>query len=563
MSIRAIFFLVLTSIYFASVSHAQVQIVQISDTHSKLDNWVQVLNNIDHLGQNFLQDEPEGEFIVYFNGDVTGINLFSEDDKGLETLLGLKLLRERGYTVVFNVGNHDSFDWASPELNEAELFLSQMKQMQEWGVILITSNIKKPVKFLQELLSPHYKMKGLAKPSYLLGLTIKNLLKKSNLTKGNAATLFRDVIKYKASIVKSIKLLKKEGVKDADLFIGVHKGHTNLAKLAKKLRDWSIAKGSRFKFPLLMAGDDHLVSSYRSAYNGPLVSNAGSHGGFNLLSYSREGELLELVHYEVEDGASTYEEFNLGARRLQSTRLKTPVFLSDYADKLSALISRVRAANSKPLFALTKDIEENKHDMKVNATVYGSMIPEALRLWAGEGADLRHRGEVIVAMSHSSSYRTERRFKKGEILSSLDINEIYPFPQEVSLFRMTGREINKLFKALKKSYAITNPNRYTPQLSLNLRETSDGSLEFLTKNKRWKSFKPRQTYLVAFDAWLSMNRFGEGPELKEWIKAMSSKKPLQSAAQKDILLTHWLQVLESNGFGLTEEKSCSIKLQTQ
>jgi hypothetical protein len=74
-------------------------------------------------------------------------------------------------------------------------------------------------------------------------------------------------------------------------------------------------------------------------------------------------------------------------------------------------------------------------------------------------------------------------------------------------------------------------------------------LEFLDSTGRWQEFEARQTYLVAFDAWLSMNRYGEGPEIKEWIEIMTSRQPIATEPYKNLIARYWTRVLEKNGFG--------------
>lgn len=116
------FFLLLQPFFYSSSAHAQVRIVQWTDTHSTLSTKSQQLAAIDQQGKEFLRLHPRGEFVVYVIGDFTSINPYSQMDGGQLSFEALRVLKSKGYTVLFTPGNHDAFDWTG-KVDGSELFL--------------------------------------------------------------------------------------------------------------------------------------------------------------------------------------------------------------------------------------------------------------------------------------------------------------------------------------------------------------------------------------------------------------------------------------------------------
>ena len=557
LSLLVIFFLFSVSAHSKALKQARALIVQVSDTHSKLPNFIKMLTNIDHICQSYLEKVPDGEVVIYFNGDITGLNLFSESDKGRSTLESLRLLKERGYTVIFNLGNHDAPAWASSGVNEAELLLEQLQMLHEWGVVILTSNFVQPTATLQSVLTPYYHLKTVKEPMYLFGLTMDNFEEKSKLTRGNSPILFDGIMGYKDSIIQSLRVLNKNGVKKGKIAVGIHKGYKKLIKVSNMLEELRVSEKLGFKFPLLLAADDHIASASLTT-SGTLVSDAGEYGAFNTLGIDKNGRVFEVSHYEVAKKTSEVQDFSQGSIQVQRSDLEVPDYLVDYENEISQKIDRVNKENSAPLFEFIQRVYINKNDVKKGPSLYASMTPELLRFWVTR-ANQKYSDEVVVAMSHSVSYKTKRYFNAGDVINGLDLNEIYPFPQDSGLFRLKGSELKILYRALKKSYAETDPGRFTPHLSLNFKETAKGTLKYKGENG-WLEFEDNETYLVAMDSWLSMNLSGEGPDSKKWLEILAIRQPIMRAPHKDLVSKYWTKVLEVNGFGRRLLNSCSGSL---
>lgn len=545
---------------FSQTLLAQVKMAQWSDVHSSLERLADQVLTIDQIGQDYLLEQPDGEFIVFINGDFTSINSLSRGDKGHASLLALKKLRERGYTVIFTPGNHDAFDWAA-EHNEAELFLEQMKLLHDWGVIIMAANLDKPTRPLKSYLTPYYRLNTIEKRTYFLGLTINRLMSKSNLLQGNADSLFKRVLDYEKTLKPLFKKLLREEQSPMDIVLGAHESHQGLSAVSKNMATYIEKEKLPIKPLLYMAGDDHLVASYKTK-EGSVVSDGGAQGSFNTIEISKEGVVLGVDHHAIsEESVRGIDEsqFTLGKINRIKSNIKPNNFFNDYVTELNTKVKKIKDRLSKVLFYLKNSILTQKHDMKKERKELGSLLAEALVSWAKDelGLDM---DTVVLAFVNSSSYRLEEPLQKGAV-TEYTVREMYPFLNKATVYRLTGEEIQKLFKILREHYASTNHGRYTPQLSFDLKETDNGLKLF--SNGKWKKIRKNSTYFVALDGWLSEHRFGESYQISEWVKTLTYKTPMAVKAFQDILVDHLPDVMFSHGLAEEAEKVQSTKPQIE
>ena len=541
---KSLFLCICTVLFYSQISFAQVKIIQWSDAHSSLERLGDQLVKIDLLGQEYLTDEPDGEFIVFVNGDFTSINSLSRQDKGLVSLLALKKLRERGYTVIFTPGNHDAFDWAG-EVNEAELFLQQMKLLSEWGVVILAANLDKPTRPLKGYIDHYYELKTLEKSTYFIGLTINRLMAKSNLTKANADSLFREVLNYEKPLERFLKLISTDEDNPIDLIVGAHESYLGLDGVSKKINSEIAKRKLNIATKLFMAGDDHLVASYKTE-DETVISDGGSQGAFNAIEISKSGEVERVDHFAIsEEGLNGIEneKFTLGDIHKIPAEIRPTHFMSDYVKGLEMRVTRVKEELSRVLFNLNGRIFTQKHMMKTERTNLGSLLAEALKSW-GQDALGNALNIPFLAFVNSSSYRLEEPLEEGDI-TEFTVREMYPFLNEATVYRLKGEDIQNLFKVLRTHYAATNHGRYTPQISYGLKETRNG-LKHLVDGK-WKKVRKNSTYYVALDGWLSEHRFGESYQIEEWIEALTNKTPLATKIFQDVLVEYLPDVMIDHG----------------
>jgi 2',3'-cyclic-nucleotide 2'-phosphodiesterase (5'-nucleotidase family) len=535
-------------VFFRAFSlSAQVRLFQLSDAHSSLETIGSQMQAIDSLASDFLVQNPKGEVVIYILGDYTSINSFSQKDGGWLSYRALKIFKDKGYTVLFTPGNHDAFDW-SGKVDGAELFLQQMQKLNEWGIPILAANIEKPTKPFKNFISKSYPLRTLKTPTHIVGMTLDVLLKKSNLSDQRAPRLFENIGKYEVSIDRALKDLRDQGVEQ--VLLGIHQGHLRLAELAKRQKQ--TGQGEIIHY---MGADDHLVASY--VKKGALITDAGAYGSFNVIDYNKKGDMvLPVLHVSINkdsyEGVS--DDIFKGDKRLNSVKLHPSSVDPDifnYASAVQKHIDEVKASWDRTL-AITEGFKTHKMHMKLGRTELGSLLSEAMVLWARAklsyvdgldliGEDLQYSGP-IVSMVNSSSYRVEESIPAGP-LTELMVREMYPYLNEATIYKLSGEVISKLFFKLREIYAEGDSSKYTPQLNFGVRE-NNGVLEFFA-NGTWHKLKKKTMYPVVFDGWLSTHRYGQGFKIKSWIKTLSKNLPIATEAYQDILVSFFPKAVEN------------------
>ena len=117
---------------FSPAAWGRVLLIQWTDVHATLQTMSRQVYAIDEMAREFKAKHPEGEVVVYIIGDFTSTNVHV-DDKGWLSIEAMKLLKRRGYTLLFTPGNHDAFDWVVGKPGDIQLFIDQMRQIKNWG----------------------------------------------------------------------------------------------------------------------------------------------------------------------------------------------------------------------------------------------------------------------------------------------------------------------------------------------------------------------------------------------------------------------------------------------
>lgn len=524
---------------FCLTSKAQVRIIQYSDAHSSLDTIAEQLAAIHRLGQEFLAEHPEGEVVIYVLGDFTSINSYSQQDGGWLSFESLKVLKDLGYTVLFTPGNHDAFDWTG-KIDGAELFVQQMAQLYEWSIPILAANIINPTKPFKKYLSASYPLRTLQTPTHVVGMTIENLLEKSNLSEGRAQRLFEEVLGYEDTL--NSVLPKLAAVDVEQVILGVHQGHKKLAKLAKAKFPSNTPFVSHY-----LGADDHLVTAYEK--KGALITDAGAYGSINVIDYDKQGIVkAPVLHVAInKKGLDDIDpEVFQGESRLNQDLIQNALphpSLRAYAARVNDHINRIKALWDRPV-VVTQGFESHKMQMKKMRTELGSLLAQTLVLWGldkltyqnlVEGNTLRPQIAPIIAVVNSSSFRRETSIPAGP-LTELEIRDTYPYLNEATLYKLKGQQIIDLIKSIRETYSGGDPDRYTPQMSFNVRDHK-GQLQVYVDGK-WSKIKKNHMYLFAIDGWLSNHRFGQSFQDPLWIKILSENIPVAIEVYQDILVSH-------------------------
>ena len=505
----------------ASSAFAQVRIVQWSDAHSTLTSLPQQLKAMDLLAQSFYSQHPKGEFIVYVIGDHTSISPYSQVDKGQLSLDALRLLKERGYTVLFTFGNHDALDWG---LNfGGELLFQQMQQLYEWGIPVLAANLVKVRRPFRDFILPYYELKTLSLKSALMGMTLESFFSKSNLTPENARPLFEDVEPYEETLKRNLPEFKKTGFQK--LFLGVHEGHERLSQLTKKFAALHLS------VPLVMGADDHVVAAYRR--NNSLITDAGSHGSFNVIDIDRETAEVRtpVLHVAIsEESLSRIEnqlfpEGNATLNTITEKDLSTDAELKKFKNTVDRFILQVDQRLYRVL-GWTRGFDSHKYHMKRGRTDLGSLLAEAHLLWAR--SLMNSWTEPVIAMVNSSSYRREEPLPPGSLREN-DLRGMYPFENKSAIFRLLGKDIESLFFARRDEYERKEKGAYSPQLNFDVREKKKKLEVFI--NGEWLRLKKNTSYLVVIDGYL-VAQFKN----KAWQEILAQHPPLATRSFQDLLV---------------------------
>jgi len=537
-------------VFLFSVSlWSQVRIIQWTDAHSSIETISKQVLAIDYAGRDFLRSHPKGEVIVYVVGDFTSINAINNEEGGWSSFEALRLLRERGYTVLFTPGNHDAFDW-TVKIDGAQLFLKQMQKIQAWGVKILVNNLRKKTKDFQSLTSPSYELATLKKKTHIVGLTLPILMSKSNLTEASAKSLFAEIEPYSKTFRRVFPEMARKKV-EAIIF-GVHQGHEKLKRQIPVIKDLMKNKNLAIDIPLMLGAHDHLVVSYHHA--GTHFSNSGSYGSFNIIDINATGEVLanhiQHVPMTLKDAHSVRPElFQKGSIYLNDITdqdIERAPWLHKFHRSIQAQIDEANKKLQRVRGYLPKAIDEHKAHMKSGQSELGSLLAESLVRWARISFSLAPRIPVI-ALANSSSYRRDSGLPAGPIIEKT-LREFYPFHTEATAYQLKGREIKKMYFSLRRFYANGGGELHSPQLNFDFRERGE-DLEMRLSPGVWAPIEEERRYYVVFDGWLSEHRFGQGYRLTEWSEVFADKKPMAQESYQDLLVRHFPSVVEAHQRG--------------
>lgn len=543
-------FLISVGIVFFSVPlWSQVRIIQWADAHSSIETISKQVLAIDYAGQDFLRFHPKGEVIVYVVGDFTSINPINNEEGGWSSFEALRLLRQRGYTVLFTPGNHDAFDW-TVKIDGAQLFLKQMQRIQSWGVKILVNNLRKKTKAFQSLTSPSYELKTLEKRTHVVGLTLPIIMTKSNLTEETARSLFTEIEPYRKTFHRVFPEMAKKNV-EAIIF-GIHQGHEKLKRQIPVIRDVMQKRNLEIEVPLILGAHDHLVASYRQS--GTHFSNSGSYGSFNIVDITAKGHVrakrIRHIPMNMEQARSVRPElFQTGRLYLNDISdedIEQTEWLRSYHRSIQRQIAETNKRLQRVRGYLPRRLDEHKMHMKSGQSELGSLLAESLVRWARMSFSLAPHIPV-VAMANSSSYRREEGLASGPIIERT-LRELYPFHTEATIYQLRGHEIQKMYFSLRRFYANGGGELHSPQLNFDFRESGE-DLQMRLSSGVWAPLEAERRYYVVFDGWLSEHRYGQGYRLKDWGEILADKKPLAQESYQDLLVRHFPPVVEAHQKG--------------
>ncbi|PWU17724.1 MAG: hypothetical protein C5B49_08360 [Bdellovibrio sp.] len=529
-----------------STSLAQVRVALWSDVHSPLATIADHAAVIDQLGREYLRENPKGEFVIVVDGDFTSLSPYTRAEKGMKSFEVLRFLaQERKYTVIFVPGNHDAFDWTG-EVDGVEVFKQQIKLLHSWGGYTLAANMKGVSKDVRSIIRPYYDLRGVREKTRLIGMTLRTLLQQSRLTRRSAARLFAEIEPYGPVLVRELDQAVQDGVRK--VVLALHAGLGNVSNLVDETADEFSQRD--LGLSLVMAGHDHEVVSELQGH--AALIDAGANGSFTIADLDPRGEFIKgsPVHFAVGDEQEgliregrwrSQQGFPL--RNYPPTLKRLKLGLTAWVERLDLELQRV--------LTVTRGFPEHKMHFKQGRTTLGSLLGEALVAWTRDQE--WYKGQPIVAMLNSSAYRLEEPIPPGP-LREITIRRMDPYQDIVTLFEVTGEQLENMFRNLRDYYSGHHQPYYTPQMNLGSRENGDG-LEVQTAGG-WKKISPTEKYLVPLDGFLSLHQDGESYELPEWMFLQFFEAKAE-ACYGDILVRYLPGLIESyeRGQDLKEEQA--------
>ncbi|MCY4512394.1 MAG: 5'-nucleotidase C-terminal domain-containing protein [Bdellovibrionales bacterium] len=566
-------FLLFVLIGFSSVSWGRVLLIQWTDAHSTLHTMSRQIYAIDQMAQEFKAQHPDGEVVVYIIGDFTSINAYV-DDEGWLSIRAIKLLRKRGYTVLFTPGNHDAFDWVGKP-GDIKLFIDQMQKIQKWGVKILAENLTGRSLLMDSFLSSSYPLETVKPVTHIVGLTLSRLINHSNLYEEEARILFNGVENYNQTLERVLPEMRRKGVER--VILGVHDSHIKVSDIA---RDQDFLQIFGIEIPVMMAAHDHLVASYKVGET--FILDAGSYGSFNVIDISENGEASNIQHISISSQVPRYvggkDIFRHGTIRknwVTESDVKNS-WLKKYEKKikrnsLSPEAQGIRTSiaqtieglitgkpnGSRVVVTLENDVEETKFSMQYGRSRLGEMMAETLARWVRSvfhGAE----GRPVIAMFNSSAYRVEEPIPKGPV-TEVALREMYPYKTEASFHQLKGKVIERLYFALRRDYILRsgNKNRYSPQINPEVREFQN-RLQ-VRVGEHWTNINEDEVYPVAFGPWLSQHIFGQSYRIEEWLEVLEGKPSLVSKGFQEILVEFLPEILKANDQAMSQSKTFPLE----
>ena len=556
------FSLFLSLFLFSSPSWGKVLLIQWSDVHSEIESMTRQLYAMDQIAQEFKAQNPQNsEVVIYILGDFTSLVPLLKT-KGWLLFQAIKLLRDRGYTVLFTPGNHDAFDWIQ-EAKDTQLFIDQMQKITEWGAVILAENLRDRSPTLDSLIRPSYPLKTLKPTTHIIGFTLDRILSHSNFNNLNTEPnpLFQIVEKYDQSLKRILPQAKEQGIQQ--IFLGLHEGHKKVAKLAVGT---DFMKTFGIDIPLMMAAHDHLVVSYKRRNTS--IVDGGSRGSFNAIEISETGEILNVEHITMSASKNNPDLFQLGSFKLNETTqediqnswlknyeeeiqknvIEDEVIMATQQTKTDKGTAQEKNKKLQPV-NITRGIRESKLDMQYGNSYLGTLMAETLAEWL-RSLIPESQQERLITMFNSSTYRLEEPIKEGPLTKRL-IWKMYPYKTEPAKFyKMRGAEIENLYFSLRRDYISRShdESRYSPYLNSNVREF-ENRLQ-IQEGEIWTSIDKNQFYWLAIDPWLARHGKGGSYKIKEWLEIIEGREPEGSKNFQELLIEFFPKILRDYGHTL-------------
>jgi hypothetical protein len=519
---------------------ARIGVMLVSDWHAYYGNLENLLKQIAYERHRFLGENPDGTFVVVFNGDNAGLSAYShflQDEGELVYDFYRVLARDPRVRLVVGVGNHDAFDFEGARGNE--LFYMQTSSLvrdvrpYQGDDFRVTNANLERVPDMEEFISPYRDIETGQGKLRFVGFVLNEFFKKSSYSPTEGRKLFLGLTPMARLVDRVVAEAVRDGVR-----VLVPMGHdyaSHVIEIRKLLEraNQRLPPEKRIRIAWALAGHDHIQSIRREEG----VLNAGSNGGAVFGVIEADGSLGEARAYRpappgrrvpADDGPwNTHEHLSTDEAE----------FLARHRPAIEAVRQRLET-----VVGVAPERFVRKELVKKGAAASGVWMADVMALWAWERMpeDFERLGiRGVVAFWNSSSYRYDFDIEAGESVTEEMQFGVYPLagrPPRRGIAR--GSTLLALYASARHE-RMQKDSTHTPQLSHGFRERNvRGRIELEWLHpvwKRWLPVQPDDRFLFAIDGFLGSN----GYDISGWNELLAEVEwfdEVEEPVQRSIML---------------------------
>lgn len=530
MLLKRAWLLIALFIFESRPTLAALLILQSSDHHGEYTRIEAYLRKSLMLRENFLRAHPNGKVVHILNGDIVGHNLWTRDDQGYlgyEMMAAISKIDPEGRDeVIATLGNHDFFDWLGARGNG--LFLEQTRELRasfrpgvsfRWNV----ANLR-PTALSAEFPTSYQDVVAPGGTIRFVGVVLDEFFEASRYAQFAEPQLFESVQSSLSAIQREVRRAAADGV--SKVVVVAHNSFRRIPPLREALEEWMKSAGLpiEVEIPLYIAGHDH-QHHIRRRDSAWLVDS---------------GRSYDFTAIELDDNlkVATAQGFSWGALE------QAPFFSGPLPAPLDSYLEKVQLSESllrwqyQEIIGHVRAVPEFKKHLRTARVGLGNDLCDAIRAWA-----LRlvaaHDAKRVFAFMNSFTYRLRAEIPEG-LIKRETVAGIYPLGGQVALYRVTGAEMQALFRSLRQ-YIIDlfSKGSYSPQMSSNLTEGEHLEL----KSTEEGELVADESYYLALDPQLAEN----GYSLPEWHAILRPEKKIAEGDFHTVLEEDFVAQISAQG----------------
>ncbi len=494
---------------------AQILFIQVPDPHANYENIPYFLKTVVARAEAFRAKYPEGDVILYVNGDLAGSGIYSEADGGwLDYQLFLELAKSMHIGV--GLGNHEGLDLHGIQpadlkvpqgVESNELFFNQTKTFVESmrGITgnpnfkILAANLKKTPQGADLFGDFQDIQLRSGKVLRIVGMTLEDYFQQSGYKRSDKFFPF-EMSTPMSFLETMIDQYRQASLGGADFVVfEVHDGVENIARAFNGfLREGSRAHLARDP-RILFVGAGHLHNFKSEAVNGILVDESGSDYAFSELLFDDNGNLIDqkLWKPESQKAFADFEGLSDGQKEMISLSERR---VADFRNQNSQVL--------RERLIFPADIDGKNKNARRHFV--GLHFAKAMRNWGQTQLEpLIQSGKVerpaeTVGLMNSLSFGWSALWPplfEGDITEAT-VKSVVRYLSRWSLIYVKGEDLRKLVNAMK-AYGASQAYPFLTPILFGVEERNSHLLISATR----RLIKDHDVYAVALDHWTRSNGY--------------------------------------------------------